>query len=71
MSLDVVQLYPASRASFCVLLDRGGEKEAIPESRRAFQVSAARISVLVSLVFSRQTGLFQCEHKPIVISKSA
>ena len=60
MSLDVVQLYPARRASFCVLLDRGGEKEALNESRRAFQVAAARIFGLVNLVFSRQTGIVEC-----------
>ena len=60
MSLDVVQLYPARRASFCVLLDRRGEKEALTESRRAFQVAAARISGLVNLVFSRQTGIVEC-----------
>ena len=60
MSLDVVQLYPARRASFCVLLDRRGEKEALTESRRAFQVAAARISGLVNLVFSLQTGIVEC-----------
>ena len=59
----MVQLHPARRTSLCVLLDREGEKEALPESRQAFQVAAARISGLVNLVFSRQTCLFECEHK--------
>ena len=63
----------ASRASFCLLLDRGGEKKALPESRQAFDVAAARTSRLVNLVFSRQTSFFECEHpftdKPMVISE--
>ena len=48
--------HPASRASFYLFLYRGGEKEALPESRQLFEAAAARTSGLVSLVFSRQTG---------------
>ena len=48
--------HPASRGSFCLLLDKGVEKEALPELCQAFEVATARISVLVILVFSRQTG---------------
>ena len=41
---------------------RGGEKEALPESRQLFEAAAARTSGLVNLVYSRQTGFFQCEY---------
>ena len=44
-----------SRALFCLLLDREGEKEALAESRQAFKVTLARIE-LVNLIFSRQIG---------------
>ena len=50
--------YPASRACFCLLFDRGKEKEALLESRRSFELAAAQTSRLVNLVFSRQTGCF-------------
>ena len=50
------QLHPASRASSCLFLYWGGEKEALPESRQLFEAAAARTSGLVNLVFSRQTG---------------
>ena len=36
--------------------DRGGEKEALPESRQTTDVAAAQTSELVNLVFFRQTG---------------
>ena len=49
-------MHPASRASFCLFLYWGGEKEALPESRQLFEAAAARTSGLVNLVFSRQTG---------------
>ena len=43
------------------------ENEALPESRQG----AARTSGLVNLVFSSQTGFFECEHpfidKPMII----
>ena len=42
---------------FCPLLKRGGEKEAVPESRQSFEVAAARTSGLVNLVCSRRTGI--------------
>ena len=44
-----------SRAPFCLLLDREGEKEALAESRQAFEVTVARTE-LVSLISSCQTG---------------
>ena len=66
------QTHPASRASFC-LLEWKGEKTVLRESRQAFEVAAAQTSGLLNLVFSRQTGLFQCEHplidKPMVIAE--
>ena len=52
---------PANLASFC-LLQRGGKKEARPESRQTLEIAAAQTSGLVNLVFSRQTGFFECEH---------
>ena len=57
-----VTWHPASRASSCLCLYWGGEKEALPESRELFEAAAARTSGLVNLVFSRQTVFFQCEH---------
>ena len=39
-----------------------GGKEALPESRQSFEVTAARAFGLVNVVFSRQTGFFECEH---------
>ena len=48
-------LHPAIRASFC-LLDRRGEKEALSETRQAFEVAAAprtllsyKISIILKL----------------------
>ena len=37
----------------CVI---GGEKDSLPESHQAFEVTVTWISELVNLVFSRQTG---------------
>ena len=54
------QVHPWSRASFCLFLDRGGEKEALLKSRQAFEVAAARTSGLVSLV--SLVKLFECKH---------
>ena len=66
---------PAIRSSSCLLLNREGEKEVLPESRQAFQVTVTRNSGLVKLVFSCQTGIFKCEHtsidKLMVITKPA
>ena len=43
--------------------------------RQEFEVTAAQTSGLVNLVFSRQTGFFECEHpfidKPVVITEPA
>ena len=68
-------MHPTSRVSSCLLLNRGGEKEAEPESRQAFQVTVTRNSGLVKLVFPRQNGIFKCKHtfidKPMVITKPA
>ena len=64
----------ASRISFC-LLEWGGEKEVLPESRQTFEVVAAQTSGLVNLVFSRQTGFFGASFpfivKPLVITEAA
>ena len=66
--------HPASRAYFC-LFDWGREKEALLESLQAFEVAASRTPGLVNLVFSRQTGFFECKHpfvdKPMVITEPA
>ena len=66
--------YPASIA-FCCLLEWEGDKEGLPESRQAFKVAAAQTSGLVNLVFSRQSGLFECEYplidKPMTIADPA
>ena len=52
-----------------------GGKEALPESRQSFEVALARTFGLVNLVFSRQTGFFECEHsfkdKPMVTTEPA
>ena len=39
-----------------LLLDQGGEKEVLPESRQAYEAAAARTSGLVNLVLVPQTG---------------
>ena len=49
--------HPSSRASFC-LLDRGGEKQALPVSCETFEVTTAQTSGLVNLVISHQTAFF-------------
>ena len=49
--------HPSSRTSFC-LLDRGGEKQALPVSRRTFEVAAAQTSGPVNLVLSHQIVFF-------------
>ena len=58
---------------FLILLEWAGEKEAPPELRQAFEVTAAQTSGPVNLVFFRQSGLFECKHflvhKPMVITK--
>ena len=45
-----------SRASFCLLINREGEKEALTESHQAFEVIVAQTFELINLIFSRQTG---------------
>lgn len=45
------QRHPVNRASFCLDVDRGREKEAVP-----FEGSTAQSSGLVNLVLSRQTS---------------
>ena len=56
--LQLLFCHLASKASSCLLLDRGGEKEVMHESRQAFEVALTQTSGLVNLVFSRQTGFF-------------
>ena len=50
------QRYPVNRAPFCLLFDRGREKDGLPESCQAFEGSTAQSSGLVSLVLSRQAS---------------
>ena len=45
--------HPLSRTSFFLFLDRGGEKGALPESRKAFEVAVARTSGVVNVRASR------------------
>jgi len=50
-------------------------KEALPDLGQYFQVTTAKTSGLISLVFSYQTSVFQCEHlftdKPMIITEPA
>ena len=39
-------MQPASKASICLLLDQGGEKQALPESHQSFEVTFAQTSGL-------------------------
>ena len=48
---------PLEQSLFC-LLDRGGEKQALPVSRQTFEVATAQTSGLVNLVISHQTDFF-------------
>ena len=43
--------HPASGAFFCLLLHRGGEKQALPESRRIPTSGLFHLATLVKLVF--------------------
>lgn len=47
----------------------------MPDLGQYFQVTTAEISGLISLVFSYQTSVFQCEHlftdKPMIITEPA
>ena len=56
-----------------LLLETGGEKEAVPEWHQTFEVAAAQTSGLVNIVSSCQTGFLKWDHlvidKPMVITK--
>ena len=54
-------LHPTSRASFS-LYERGRENAALSELHQTFKAATAQTSVLFNLVYSRQTGLFQCKY---------
>ena len=56
---EMIQRIPPYEQSF---LDRGGEKEALPESRQSFEVAAARTSELVSLVLLLSNWVFVRNH---------
>ena len=57
--------------SFYLLLDLGGEKESLPESRQAFEFTEARTSGLLNLVFFMSSNwFFEREHPFIIIDKS-
>ena len=55
-------MHPTSRVSSCLLLNLGGEKEVLPESRQAFQVIVtgildySNLFSLVKLVFSNASA---------------
>lgn len=69
-----LKIAPCEQCRLFVSFDRGGEKEAPPESFQAFQVAAVRNSGPVNLVFARWSKCFfecvdLCIDKPIVIIK--
>ena len=49
--------HPASFLKFC-LLNKGGERETLPELHQTFEVATAQTSGPVNLVFFCQTGFF-------------
>ena len=53
-------IHTASRASIC-LLEWGGEKEALSESRQTFEVTPYQTSGQVNVILSRQTVFFEYE----------
>ena len=62
--------------SFYLLLDLGGEKEPLPESRQAFEITEARTSGLLNIVFFMSSNwFFEREHpfidKSMVITELA
>ena len=62
---------PGSRVSFYFLVDRGGYKDVLPESRQAFEIAAAHTSGLVNIVssgwfFERQRLFID---RPMVITR--
>ena len=69
-----LKIAPCEQCRLFVSFDRGGEKEAPPESFQACQVAAVRNSGPVNLVFARWSKCFfecvdLCIDKPIVIIK--
>ena len=57
--------------SFYLLRDLGGEKEPLPESRQAYEITEARASGLLNLVFFMSSNwFFEREHPFIIIDKS-
>ena len=58
LHLSVVLPHPGSRDSFC-FPEQGREKEAQPESRQSFGVTATQTCGLVNLALSRQS-FFLC-----------
>ena len=70
--------HPTSRASFCLLLDLGGEKKALAEFCQAYKGATAQTSELVNIELYPLVGSncsFECEHlfidKLIVIIEPA
>ena len=53
------------------LLERGGEKEALPESRQTFEVATVRTSEPVNLVLYRHTGFPSASMRLLVITVPA
>ena len=61
-------------APFVFLSEKSWEKTTLPESRQTFELRQPKLlDELVNLVFSRQSGFFECEHpfidKPTVITE--
>ena len=58
-----------AESPFVLLKEEEKRRETLPESRKVFEVTAARISGLVNIVLSRQTIVklfflfFKCEHQ--------
>ena len=51
--------------NFCILLDRGGAKEAQLELRHAFDLATFKTFGLVNPVFFSSNWFFECEHPSI------
>ena len=58
-------------APFVFLSKKSWEKATLPESRQTFELRQPKLlDELVNLVFSRQSGFFECEH-PLIDKPTA
>ena len=68
MNVQKMSTGPSLQAVFFCLLEWGGEKEVLPESRQVFEDGADWTSRQINLVFPRQTGFIESEH-PFIINR--